>query len=245
MKPDLPFDAALAAKGLLRTARAGALATLMPGTFDPYCSLVNVASDVDGAPLLLISRLAIHTQNLMADPRASLMLDERRAGDPLEGARIMISGTFEPDTGERVRRRYLAAQPEAAMYADFTDFAVWRMEMRSVHLVAGFGRINDLAAMAVLTPLEGADALLEAEAEIVAHMNTEHAETMALYARHLLGLEANTPEGGWICTGCDPEGLDMQAGRLVARLPFPERICEPAALRDTLKLLADRARRTI
>lgn len=240
-----PFDAAMAAKGLLRAARAGALATLMPGTHDPYCSLVNVATDVDGAPLLLISRLAIHTQNLLTDARASLMLDERRPGDPLEGARIMIGGTFAPDTGERVRRRYLAAQPEAAMYADFADFAFWRMEVSRVHLVAGFGRIHDLAASAVLTPLAGAEALIEAEADIVAHMNAEHRETMALYARRLLGIEENGTEGGWLCTGCDPEGLDMQAGRLVARLLFPDRIRDLVALRNVLRQLADGARLAI
>lgn len=245
MKPDVPFDPALAARNLLRTARTGALATLMPAGHDPYCSLVNVASDVDGVPLMLISRLAIHTQNLLADARASLMLDERRSGDPLEGARIMIGGSFAPDTSARARRRYLAAQTEAAMYADFADFAFWRMEVRSVHLVAGFGRITDLAPAAVLTPLAGAEALIAAEADIVAHMNAEHRETMALYARHLTGLEEDAPEGGWLCTGCDPEGLDMQAGRLVARLVFPERICDPAALRNILRRLADRARRAV
>src|SRR3954467_11034945 len=80
---------------LLRRSRQGALATLMTGSGDPYCSLVNVASAPDGAPILLISRLALHTRNILADPRVSLMLDERRAGDPLEGARIMAGGVAE------------------------------------------------------------------------------------------------------------------------------------------------------
>ena len=93
MKHDAAFDAPLAAKKLLREGRSGALATLIPGSGDPYCSLVNVATAVDGAPLFLLSNLALHTRNIMADKRVSLMLDERKEGDPLEGARIMLMGT--------------------------------------------------------------------------------------------------------------------------------------------------------
>src|SRR6266705_4861384 len=87
------FDPKAAAKKLLREGRSGALATLMVGTGNPYCSLVNVATAADGAPLLLISRLAVHTKNILSDPRVSLMLDERKAGDPLQGARVMLMGT--------------------------------------------------------------------------------------------------------------------------------------------------------
>src|SRR5262245_44820560 len=93
MKPDKAFDARLAAKKLLREGRSGALATLLPGSGDPYCSLVNVATEIDGAPLLLLSNLAMHTKNIQTDARVSLMLDERKEGDPLEGARIMLMGT--------------------------------------------------------------------------------------------------------------------------------------------------------
>ena len=90
MKPDKAFDARLAARKLLRESRSAALATLMPGSGDPYCSLVNVATAIDGTPLLLLSNLALHTKNILADARVSLMLDERKEGDPLEGARIMV-----------------------------------------------------------------------------------------------------------------------------------------------------------
>src|SRR4029079_19112731 len=93
MKPNNTFDPGLAAKKLLREGRSGALATLLAGSGDPYCSLVNVATAVDGAPLLLLSKLALHTKNLLADARVSLMLDERKEGDPLEGARVMLMGT--------------------------------------------------------------------------------------------------------------------------------------------------------
>ncbi len=95
MQPTPDFDAGRLARSLLRRSRQGALATLMTGSGDPYCSLVNVASHPDGSPILLISRLAVHTKNILADSRVSLMLDERAEGDPLEGARIMLSGRAE------------------------------------------------------------------------------------------------------------------------------------------------------
>ena len=102
MKPTPDFDPKLSAKKLLREGRSGALATLMPGSGDPYCSLVNIATAADGAPLLLISRLAVHTKNILADPRVSLMIDERKEGDPLEGARVMLMGTRR--TSPTIRR---------------------------------------------------------------------------------------------------------------------------------------------
>src|ERR1700741_537666 len=126
MTPDADFDAARVAQGLLRRSRQGALATLMPTSGDPYCSLVNVASAPDGAPILLISRLAVHTRNILADPRVSLMLDERAPGDPLAGARIMLQGRAEGVAKaelEVVRRRYLAAHPSAQGFVDFADFS--------------------------------------------------------------------------------------------------------------------------
>src|SRR3981081_4906593 len=99
MQPSPDFDAGRAARSLLRRSRQGALATLMAGSGDPYCSLVNVASHPDGSPILLISRLALHTRNILGDSRVSLMLDERAAGDPLEGSRIMLAGRGEGASG--------------------------------------------------------------------------------------------------------------------------------------------------
>src|SRR6478736_7098060 len=124
LTPD--FDPARLARSLLRRRREGALATLMAGRGDPYCSLVNVASHADGSPILLISRLAVHTKNILADNRASLMLDERAEGDPLEGARIMLLGRAEDvalDDIAMVRWRYLNAHPSAEAFVDFKDFS--------------------------------------------------------------------------------------------------------------------------
>lgn len=241
MDPSAPVKPARLTRSLLSRSRQGALATLMAGKGDPYCSLVNVASAPDGSPILLISRLALHTQNILGDPRVSLMLDERAPGDPLEGARIMLAGVAGQAQGDEVaalRRRYLAAHPAAEAFVDFGDFSFFRIKPAGVHLVAGFGRIVDLVPKDFLTDLAGADALVEAEADIIAHMNADHADTMNLYAVKLLG----AAPGDWRCTGCDTDGLDLQDGSRTLRLEFPQRIAAPAALRQVLKALADRAR---
>jgi heme iron utilization protein len=217
------------------------LATLMVGSGDPYCSLVNVASHPDGSPILLISRLALHTKNILADARVSLMLDERSEGDPLEGSRIMLAGRAEQageGDAELLRRRYLNAHPSAEVFVNFKDFSFFRIQPSAAHLVAGFGRIVDLKPEQFLTDIADAGTLLEAEQGAIDHMNADHRDTMNLYATKLLGAEA----ADWCCTGADPDGLDMQAGRRTLRLDFPQRIVTPTALRQVLKQLADQAR---
>ena len=235
------FNPSRTVRSLLRRSRQGALATLMTGSGDPYCSLVNVASHPDGSPILLISRLAIHTKNLLADTRVSLMLDERVEGDPLEGSRIMLSGHVEEVASsdrELVRQRYLNAHPTAEVFVDFKDFSFFRIKPTGTHLVAGFGRILDLKPAQFLTDISDTSALLEAEQGAVEHMNTDHQEALGLYATRLLGAEA----GDWRCSGLDPDGIDLQAGNKTLRLDFPERITGPGELRKVLVRLADEAR---
>jgi heme iron utilization protein len=232
------FDPQNAAKKLLREGRSGALATLMAGSGDPYCSLVNFATAADGAPLLLLSRLALHTKNILADPRVSLMIDERKAGDPLEGARVMLMGRAEATEDPEARRRYLDRQPEAEAFAGFGDFGFYRIALTHAHLVAGFGRIVDLKPQDILIDLAGMEALIAAEADVVAHMNRDQRDAARLYATKLLGAR----DGDWRCAGYDPEGLELQDGRTALRLTFPRRVDEPSMLRHVLKQLADRAR---
>jgi len=210
----------------------------MPDSGDPYCSLVNVATAADGAPVLLISKLAVHTKNILADPRVSLMIDERKEGDPLRGGRIMLMGTAVATDDQDVRRRYLDRQPEAEMFAGFADFGFYRINLRGAHLVAGFGSIVDLKPEDILTPIEDATELTAAEPDILTHMNQDHADTCRLYATKLLG----AADGAWRCVGCDPDGLELQLDRTALRLPFPQRVRAPAVLRVVLKQLADQAR---
>jgi heme oxygenase (biliverdin-IX-beta and delta-forming) len=238
LTPD--FEPKRAVRSLLRRSRQGALATLMVGSGSPYCSLVNVASHPDGSPILLISRLAVHTQNLLADARVSLMLDERVEGDPLEGSRIMLSGHAEEVTSDSglVRRRYLNAHPSAEAFVDFKDFSFFLIRPTGTHLVAGFGRIVDLKPAQFLTDITDAAALLEAEQGAIDHMNADHREALGLYATKLLGAVSDD----WRCSGCDPDGIDLRAGSRVLRLDFPVRVTGPGELRKMLVQLAEQAR---
>ena len=241
MQPTADFDPGRLARSLLRRSRQGALATLMASSGDPYCSLVNVASHPDGSPILLISRLALHTKNLLADPRVSLMLDERAESDPLEGSRIMLAGRAEEASGDDAAilgRRYLNAHPSAEAFVEFKDFSFFRIIPSAAHLVAGFGRIVDLKPGQFLTDISDAGALLQAEPGAIEHMNADHREATNLYATKLLG--AGPAE--WRCTGCDPDGIDIQAGPKALRLDFPERVTGPGELRKMLVRLADEAR---
>src|SRR4029079_11145527 len=130
MQPTPDFDPSRLARSLLRRSREGALATLMADSGDPYCSLGNIACHFAECPILLISRLSLHTRNILGDDRVSLMLDERAAGDPLEGARIMLAGRAEeaaPAQAEILRRRYLSAHPSAEAFVEFKDFSFFRI----------------------------------------------------------------------------------------------------------------------
>jgi len=241
MQSTADFDAPRLARWLLRRSRQGALATLMAGAGDPYCSLVNVASHPDGSPILLISRLALHTKNILEDSRVSLMLDDRSEGDPLEGARIMLAGRAEEVAGsdlEIVRRRYLNAHPSAEAFVNFKDFSFFRIRPSGTHLVAGFGRIVDLKPERFLTDISRASALMEAEQGAIDHINADHRDATNLYATRLLGAEP----ADWRCTGCDPDGIDLQAAAKTLRLDFPERVTGPGELRKMLVKLAEEAR---
>ena len=241
--PTPDFAPKSVAKGLLRATRAGSLATIDRNTGHPFASLVNVATDVDGAPLILVSRLSTHTANLEKDARASVLLASTGRGDPLAHPRLTILGTFVQvgrGTAEepRIQRRFLARHPKSELYAGFADFSFWRLNPVSAHLNGGFARAADLKAADVMTDLSGADSLIEAEDGAIAHMNEDHAEAVRLYATRLLGAE----DGKWRLTGVDPDGLDLALGDLTLRLPFAERVTDPQSLRKTVVDLAAKAR---
>src|SRR5262245_59159803 len=237
------FDPIGLAKILLRARRAGTLGTLDRNTGHPFASLVNVATDVDGAPVILTSRLSTHTANLEQDGRASILLAAAGKGDPLAHPRLTVLGTFaridkESAEAARLRRRYLARHPKSELYADFADFSFWRMQAASAHLNGGFARAADLTAQDLLTDLSGADELIAAEEGAVAHMNADHADATVLYATKLL----KEDEGPWRISGLDPDGADLSAGDRTARLAFPQRVTTAAGLRQVLVELAKKAR---
>jgi putative heme iron utilization protein len=233
------FDASGLARSLLRTIRSGALATVDPVTAAPFASLVSVATDVDGSPLLLVSRLAAHTTHLDQDPRASLLLAAPGKGDPLAHPRLTLTGSAVVSEDPRVRRRFLARHPKAALYADFPDFSFRRLTIEAAHLNGGFARAARLSPAEILTDVGHAEALLAAEEGALAHMNADHRDALGLYATVLAG----AGKAEWRATGFDPDGMDLAAGDLTARLPFPERVRDAGALRQVLVRLADDARR--
>ncbi|MGH6912636.1 MAG: HugZ family protein [Geminicoccales bacterium] len=220
------------------TARAALGTVLRDAAGAPYVSLASVATDHDGAPLLLLSDLADHTRNLGQDDRASLLFDGTGVDrdDPLAGERVTLQGRLARTDLARHRARYLARHPAARMYADFGDFGFYRLAVERAHLVAGFGRIHWLdGAEALVEPQPG---LCEREADIVTHMNAEHQDAVQLYATRLLGL----PGGGWQLTGVDPEGCDLRWGNNTARLAFAHRVVDAGSARSELVRLAKEAR---
>jgi putative heme iron utilization protein len=201
---------------------------------------VSVASDHDGSPLLLMSRLASHTVNLEADPRASLLLAETGKGDPLARPRLTVIGRVERAQGPRIRARFLARHPKAALYADFPDFSFFRLTMQGGHLNGGFARAAGVTGSALRTPLEGTEGLIAAEEGALDLVNREHAEDLRQCATRLCG----APDGPWRAIGLDPEGLDLSAGDRTARISFPARVEGEKELRRILGDLALRARAT-
>lgn len=231
-------DPAATARHIVRSTARGALGTVLRDADGaPYVSLVLVATDHRGAPLLLLSALADHTKNLERDPRVSLLLDATgELEDPLAGERVTLQGRLQVSDDPRHRTRYLARHPGAAAYGDFGDFALYRMEPERAHLIGGFGRIFWLDGGETL--VEAHPALIEQEDDIVAHMNAEHRDAVQLYARELLGLGGD----GWRLTGIDPEGCDLRSGARTARLPFTRPVREAGAARAELVALVRRAR---
>lgn len=236
-------EAVRLAKTLLRTARYGALAVLDPETGAPLASRVATATDVDGAPLILVSSLSAHTAALLADPRCSLLLGEPGKGDPLAHPRISLfcrAARREAETPEHARaaRRYLNRHPKAKLYAGFADFSFFRLEPEGAGLNGGFARAYRLTREDLLTRSPALDALAEREQGAIDHMNADHADAVVAYARHF----AQASGSDWRLTGIDAEGIDLAAGDATLRVFFAETLQNADALRETLVRMAGQAR---
>lgn len=234
-----------AVRDLVRGLDRAALATALPvdgGTW-PYASLVLVTVDHDLSPILLLSDLAEHTKAIAGDDRVSLLFDGTHGLDqPLTGPRVTLVGRAARTEDSRLARRFLARHPDAEIYAGFNDFHVFRMAVERAHLVAGFGKIRWLSAGELgAVPVPG---LAESEADIVAHMNQDHADALQLYAGKLLGL----PGTDWRMTGIDAEGIDLRRkgprATPMARLAFDAPLGNAAEARKVLVGLVAKARAT-
>ena len=231
------FDAIGEAKRLLRTVRAGALATLDPEG-NPFASLVSVATLMAGEPVLLLSQLSGHTRHLTADGRCSLLLAATGKGDPLAHPRLTLVGRaarLAGDAAAVARERFLSRQPKARLYVDFPDFSFWRVDPDAGHLNGGFARAATLEGRDLLCD---APALAAIERSAVEHMNADHRDALALYATVLAGAGA----GEWVASGVDPEGLDLVCGDRVARVGFEQPVSDGQQVRAALAALARQAR---
>jgi putative heme iron utilization protein len=224
-------------KRLLRMARFGALATHAPGDGWPMATRVTLATLIDGAPVFLTSALSTHTDALEADPRCGLLIGEPGKGDPLAHPRLSLFGQAEKlprEADADARRRFLARHPKAALYADFADFAFWRVAIERAEFNGGFGQAFDLLPED-LAPKVDWQGLAEVEAAAVAHMNADHTDSVTHYARI-----CGATEGRWSLTGIDPEGADLVCGDSVQRLEFTTPVRDGASLRAALVALARR-----
>ena len=146
------FDPVSLGRMLLREARTGSLGTLDRETGHPSVSLVSLATDLDGAPVLLVSGLSHHTKNLGQDRRASLLISRGGKGDPLAHPRLTLIGSVQTANNESHRRRFLARHPKAKLYADFPDFSFLRFEAERMQINGGFARAFDGLAGHILAP---------------------------------------------------------------------------------------------
>jgi putative heme iron utilization protein len=204
------------------------------------------ALDERGRPVFLISTMAMHTHNLVADPRASLLVTQPDAsGDPLGASRITLLGKVltidQPEIAE-ARKLYLARYENSKFWVDYEDFSFYRMAVVDVYYVGGFGVMGWIPA----ADYESArpDPLADAAAGIMQHMNTDHKEELVLLARVFAGIESQEPA----ITSIDRLGfhvrLKTQEGVRGGRIAFTREVSSPAETRNVLVEMVKQARQT-
>jgi putative heme iron utilization protein len=221
-----PGDSGFAARCLLRAARAATLATQESG--QPFASLVTPAVAPDGAVLLLLSGLATHTGHLLADPRCALMVTGAAQGpNPQTAPRVTVSGTAQRIDDAGLRRYWVQRHPYAALYADFTDFALWRLAPESGLFVGGFARAERLGRADLLPPEGAAGRIASVSAAAIAACNADqHALNRLAHARGA--------SGDWLVLGVDTEGVDLMQDDSVLRVSFDAPAADEAGLRAAL-----------
>ena len=233
------------ASTLVHLGRTGMLATLSrrhPG--HPFGSVMPYALDEARRPLFLISSMAMHTQNLEADGRASLLVAQPDwAGDPLAAGRVTLMGNARPcPESERAaaRARYLARHENARYWVDFDDFAFWRLDVTDVYFVGGFAAMDWIGASDYATARP--DPLADAAGGIVTHMNQDHADALVAYARAFAGVEADEAT----MVGVDRLGFKLRVThgdrRNSVRIAFPREITTSAESRTVLIEMLRQAR---
>jgi putative heme iron utilization protein len=212
----------------------------------PYGSFVTVAFD-EGDPVFLISALAEHTRNLERDPRASLLVAEGGSDDPLANGRVTMLGEcrrIAADHAAEVKHAgeaFFAVHQNARYYADFRDFAFWKLRVDAVRYIGGYGRMSwvPTAEWHAAEP----DPLGPSAAGIIAHMNSDHADALVLYCA---AFSKARDVSSATMTGIDRYGFEMSArtaqGPRPVRLAFPRSVATPEEARAALIAMLNQAR---
>ena len=236
------------ARTLVHVSRIGTLSTLshkQPGY--PFGSVMPYGLDDRGRPIFLVSTMAMHTQNLQTDPRASLLVTQPDAsGDPLGASRVTLLGKVQPvPAGEvsEARKLYLARYANSKNWVDFEDFSFYRMEIVDIYYVGGFGVMGWVMA----ADYDGAkpDPLADVAAGIIQHMNADHQEALILIARVLGGVESQEAA----MTSIDRLGFHVRLktaeGMRGARIPLFREATNSAEARTVLVEMPQQARREV
>jgi heme iron utilization protein len=234
------------ARTLVYLGRVGSLSTLsrkQPGF--PFGSVMPYGLDEHANPVFLISTMAMHTQNVQADPRASLLVTQPDAvGDPLGSSRVTLIGNVLPVPEAEVaeaRKLYLARYTDSKYWVDFDDFSFYRMNVIDVYYVGGFGLMGWVSASEYYRAQP--DPLADSAIGIMQHMNTDHADALILLAKAFAGIE--TLEAAMISV--DRLGfhvrLKTQDGTRGARIAFLREVSSPAEARKVLVDMTAQARR--
>jgi len=208
-------DPGFEARRIIRAATAATLATQQDG--QPFASLATPACAPDLSPLLWLSSLSEHTRHLEREPRCALLFTgPAETANPQTAPRVTLTGLAERITDAGLKVRWLARHPYAALYADFGDFALWRITPQGALMVGGFARATRLKLAQLLPEAGAVTAIAQAEADIMTHVNEDHADAVEAIATGLLG----AAPGAWRLAAVDLDGLDIALGDSVLRLGF-------------------------
>ena len=225
------------ARQMLRAHRYGALCTLSK-KFDghPFGSITPYLADHDGSLLILISTLAEHTKNIQYDPRVSLITHSQDSPHIQTQGRVTVVGTAHLVADrEQSGKRYLRYFPEAETYFAMHDFSFYRIVPQAIRYIGGFGKIHWVAAdNYTVQPYP----LIEQEDDVIAHMNTDHRDTMRRYCRHFKQVEALDAE----MLGIDCDGFDVRADARVLRFDLAEEVLDAQQAREALVKMAQASR---
>lgn len=233
------------AKRLVRQATHATLATKEADSGHPMASRVTVATDFDGTPIILVSDLSSHTKALNNDAKCSLLVGEVGDGDPLSHPRMTIFCTAEKldrasEIGKRTKKRFLARQPAATLYADFGDFHFFRLTVERANLNGGFAKAYLLDAKDFILNMQKlCDAFAEREDGVVSHMNADHQDSIARYAKNAApALASQLNDADWTMTGIDPDGMDLSNAGVPLRIAFENAPISAEDIRSVLVAMA-------